>query len=185
MFKKILNKIFVVFIGTIAGSITGFVTTTIVGFAIIVVLADIYPSPSYQATFSELLGNSVILFGTYGTIGGFITGVGVTLMGIRPYAKLIWPLIVSIGIVLGGLIGKGDRGVQSILHGNWYPPLYITIIIAIAAWPIVSLIERMLSNRLTRGRITPWIMSGYFVAIVFIAFITYRLLIFFTAYLFH
>ena len=183
MFKIALNKIFVVFVGAIVGFITGFAAATLAGFVLNTILGGIYYS--YQATFTELLGRSAIEFGTYGAIGGFITGVGVALMGVRPYGNLIWPLILGVGMVLGGLIGKGDRVVQYVMDGYWYPPFYITIIIAIVTWSIVYLIERMLGKQLSRGRITSWIISGYFVAIVFIAFATYRLLRFFALYIFH
>ena len=176
MFKIALNKLFVVFVGAIVGFITGFVVATIAGFVLITILGGIYPTP---VTLEELLGNlltSAILSGSFGAIGGFITGVGVALMGIRPHAKLIWPLILGTGIVLGGLIGKEKWLNQDIVQGNWYILFFITIISAIATWPIVQLIEHMLRKRLTRGGITPWAISGYCVVLVFITFITSRLL---------
>lgn len=184
MFKIAVKKIFVVFVGAIVGFITGFVIATIAGFVLITILGGIYPTP---VTFEELLGNlltSAILSGSFGAIGGFITGVGVALMGIRPHAKLIWPLILGVGIFLGGLISKEKWLNQDIVQGNWYILFFITIISAIATWLIVRLIERILSQRLTRGGITPWVASGYCIALVFITLITSGLLRFVTV-LFH
>lgn len=81
-------------------------------------MGGIYPTP---VTFEELLGNllsSAILSGSFGATGGFNTGAGVALMGIRPHAKLIWSLILGVGIVLGGFISKGEWLNQDIVQGN-------------------------------------------------------------------
>jgi hypothetical protein len=176
MFKKVSNTVFVLFVGSILGAVTGFVITTIIGFVFIMILGGVYPSPT---DFEELGANllfSAIICGSFGVIVGFTTGVGVTLMGIRPHASLIWGLITGTSILLGGWIGEDKWLNQDIVRGNWYPLAFVAISSAIAVWLVARVIERILSTRLNGGKITPLAICGYVVAFALITLVTSGLL---------
>ncbi len=184
MFKSILDKIIVFFVGATIGPIIGFLIATvtsiliatIVSFADITMRSGIYSGATYFEELSLNMLAPAIIWGSFGAIVGLTTGIGITFMGIRPHASLIWPLITGAGILLGGWIGKDRWLIADIVQGNWSILIFITINSVMAAWIVVRLIERMLSKRLFKGRITPWVICGYIGAFALFTVVTSELL---------
>jgi hypothetical protein len=187
MFKRALNKISLVFVGAIAGSFAGLVITLIISAVISLIIGFVFNTIQGIITPADIsdeflhnLGISPFLSGICGLIVGFTTGVGIAFMGISRHDSLIWPVITGTGVLLGGWISMGNWLIQDIVRGDWYLLIFITIFSALATWPVVRLIERMLNKRLHQVGITPRVIVGYIAAFAITALFTAQLLPFIT-----
>ena len=155
MVKRVLTISDGMFIGLVAGTILG----TGLGW-----MTDLVLEPTYG--YWRLWG------GILGMLAGFVSGLGISIVGLGTRYCLEWLIVNGLAVPFGFFLVIGSEWDWD----SWKFILTISAFGAIAGWLTVLLILKVLSNRIPRRTSQYWVVIGYLTVFAILAYLGPRLL---------
>ena len=154
MVKRVLAISDGIFIGLVAGAILG----TGLGW-----MADLVLEPTY--------GHWRLWGGILGILAGFVSGLGICIIGLGTRYSIEWVIINGFAVPFGFFLMGREWD-----WSNWKFILTISAFGATSGWLAVLLIRRILSNRIPRRRFHYWVAIGYLIMFANLAYFGPRFL---------